>query len=65
METKVIREELETRKFIERAKGILMKEENLSEEDAFRKIQKYSMDNRRLMREVAEAIMLTHEMRAK
>lgn len=65
VETRVIREELEARKFIERAKGILMKEENLSEEDAFRKIQKYSMDNRRSMREVAEAIILTHEMRTK
>ncbi len=65
VETKVIKEELETRKFTERAKGILMKEENLSEDEAFRRIQKYAMDNRRSMREVAEAIILTHEMRAK
>ncbi|MCM8778807.1 MAG: GAF and ANTAR domain-containing protein [Candidatus Omnitrophica bacterium] len=64
-ESKIIREELEARKLIERAKGILMKEENLSEEDAFRKIQKYAMDNRRSMREVAEAIILTHEMKTK
>ncbi|MCX5657077.1 MAG: ANTAR domain-containing protein, partial [Candidatus Omnitrophica bacterium] len=65
VETKVIKEELETRKFTERAKGILMKEEKLSEDEAFRRIQKYAMDNRRSMREVAEAIILTHEMRAK
>lgn len=65
VETKVIREELETRKSVERAKGILMKEEGLSEQDAFRRIQKYAMDNRRSMREVAEAIILTHEMRTK
>jgi signal transduction protein with GAF and PtsI domain len=63
METRVIREELETRKAVERAKGILMKEQNLNEEEAFRKIQKFSMDNRRTMREVAEAIVLSHEMK--
>jgi GAF domain-containing protein len=65
VETKVIREELETRKSVERAKGILMREEGLSEQDAFRRIQKYAMDNRRSMREVAEAIILTHEMKTK
>jgi len=65
VETKVIREELETRKSVERAKGILMKEEGLFEQDAFRRIQKYAMDNRRSMREVAEAIILTHEMKTK
>ena len=63
VETKVIREELETRKAVERAKGILMKEQNLNEEEAFRKIQKFSMDNRRTMREVAEAIVLSNEMK--
>ncbi len=63
VETKVIREELETRKAVERAKGILMKEQNLNEEEAFRKIQKFAMDNRRTMREVADAIVLSHEMK--
>ncbi len=61
--TRVIQEELETRKAVERAKGILMKEESLSEQDAFRKIQKFSMDRRRPMKEVAEAIIMMHEMR--
>ncbi|MEE8317680.1 MAG: ANTAR domain-containing protein, partial [Candidatus Omnitrophota bacterium] len=59
----VIQEELETRKAVERAKGILMKEESLSEQDAFRKIQKFSMDRRRPMKEVAEAIIMMQEMR--
>ncbi|MBN2072555.1 MAG: GAF and ANTAR domain-containing protein [Actinobacteria bacterium] len=62
IETKVIKEELETRKAIERAKGILMKDKKLNEEDAFKKIQKFAMDNRKSMREVAEAIILSHEM---
>ncbi|MCM8783588.1 MAG: GAF and ANTAR domain-containing protein [Candidatus Omnitrophica bacterium] len=63
VESKVIREELEARKFIERAKGVLMKEEKLSEEDAYRKIQKFAMDNRRTMREVAEVILLSYKMK--
>jgi signal transduction protein with GAF and PtsI domain len=63
VKSKVIQEELEVRKFVERAKGILMKEEGLSEEDAFRRIQKYSMDRRKPMKEVAEAIIVAHEMK--
>ncbi len=63
VETKVIKEELETRKAIERAKGILMKDQNFSEEDAFKKIQKFAMDNRRSMRDVAEAIILSHDIK--
>ena len=61
--SKAIQEELEIRKKIERTKGILMKEENLSEEQAYLKIQKYSMDSRKSMREVAEAIILSSEMK--
>ena len=60
--TRVIQEELETRKVVEKAKGILMREEALTEEDAFRKIQKYSMDRRKPMKEVAEAIIMMHDM---
>lgn len=63
VKTKVIQEELQTRKMVERAKGILMKQEQLTEEEAFRKIQKYSMDRRKSMKEVAEAIILTYEMK--
>jgi two-component system, response regulator PdtaR len=63
VETKVIKEELETRKAVERAKSILIKEQNISEEESFRKIQKFAMDNRKSMREVAEAIILSHQMK--
>ncbi len=65
VETKVIKEELDTRKAIERAKGILMKEQNLSEQEAFRKIQKFAMDNNKSMREIAEAIILSSELKGK
>ncbi|MCG2713364.1 MAG: GAF and ANTAR domain-containing protein [Candidatus Omnitrophica bacterium] len=61
--TKIIREELESRKLIERAKDILMKETGLSGEDAYKKIQKQSMNTRRTMREIAEAIILTKELK--
>jgi signal transduction protein with GAF and PtsI domain len=58
-----IQEELETRKKIERAKGILMRDESLSEERAYLKIRKYSMDNRKTMREVADAIILAADVK--
>lgn len=63
VESKVIKEELEARKTIERAKGILMKQEGLSEETAYNRIRKYSMDSRKTMREVSEAIILSEEMK--
>lgn len=65
VETKVIKEELDIRKAIERAKGMLMKEQNLSEQEAFRKIQKFAMDNNKSMREIAEAIILSSELKDK
>jgi AmiR/NasT family two-component response regulator len=52
---------LETRKLVDRAKGILMDTQSLSEADAFRKIQKMSMNTRKPMKEVAEAIILAHQ----
>ena len=52
---------LETRKLVDRAKGILMDSQNLSEAEAFRKIQKMSMNTRKPMKEVAEAIILAHQ----
>lgn len=52
---------LETRKLVDRAKGILMDSQGLSESDAFRKIQKMSMNTRKPMKEVAEAIILAHQ----
>lgn len=54
---------LETRKLVERAKGILMDSQGMNEQEAFRKIQKMSMNTRKPMKEVAEAIILAHETR--
>ena len=56
-----IQQALETRKLVDRAKGILMDKQGLSEAEAFRKIQKMSMDNRKPMKDVAEAIILAHQ----
>lgn len=62
VKTKVIQEELEVRKLIERAKGVLMKRHGLTEDEAFKRIRKASMDSRKSMREIAEAILLTEKM---
>jgi len=56
-----LQQALETRKLVDRAKGILMDKQGLTEAEAFRKIQKMSMDNRKAMKEVAEAIILAHQ----
>lgn len=56
-----LQQTLETRKFVDRAKGILMDTQGLSEADAFRKIQKLSMNTRKPMKDVAEAIILAHQ----
>ena len=60
-EVNTLKEALETRKIVDRAKGILMLRDNLTEQEAFRRIQKMSMNTRRRMRDIAEAIILTHE----
>ncbi|MGH2561330.1 MAG: ANTAR domain-containing response regulator [Thermomicrobiales bacterium] len=57
-----LKEALESRKIVERAKGVLMEVHGLRESEAFHRIRKTSMDSRKSMREVAEAILLTHEM---
>ena len=61
VKTTVIQEELESRKLVERAKDVLTAQRGLSGTDAYRWIQKRSMDARKSMREVAEAILLTIE----
>lgn len=53
-----LREALEARKIIERAKGILMRRLNLTEEEAFRRLQKQSQDTNRKLAEVAETIVM-------
>ncbi|MCA9398119.1 MAG: GAF and ANTAR domain-containing protein [Candidatus Omnitrophica bacterium] len=55
---------LETRKIIERAKGILMRLNNLSEEAAYRLIHKKSMDSCRSMKDIAESIILMDELQS-
>ncbi len=52
-----LEERLETRKAVDRAKGVLMAELKISESEAFRWIQKTAMDRRVGMREVADAVM--------
>src|SRR5579884_221182 len=57
-------DQLEMRKLVEKAKGILMQKLGFSEAEAYRKIQLTSMNSRKSMREIAEAIILTNEMEA-
>ncbi len=52
------KEALETRKQVERAKGVLMKMQNISEDAAYRLIHKKSMDSCRSMKEIADSILL-------
>lgn len=61
VKTRVIQDELESRKLVERAKDVLMTQRGLSGADAYRWIQKRSMDTRKSMREISEAIVLTEE----
>ena len=53
-----LKDTLEARKITEKAKGLLMEKEGLSEFEAFSRIQKISMDKRKSMREIAEVIIL-------
>jgi len=55
-------EQLATRAMVTRAKGILMQKLGISEPEAYRKIQKASMNSRKSMREMAEAIILASDM---
>nr|WP_321465972.1 response regulator [uncultured Desulfobulbus sp.] len=52
---------LEARALIEKAKGVLMKEHNIGEEEAFQMIRKLGMDKRRPMQDIAEIILLNHQ----
>jgi len=52
---------IETRKLVDKAKGILMDSLKLSEAEAFKRIQKQSMNKRVSMKSVAKAIILAHE----
>ncbi len=61
VKTKVIREELEARKKNEQAKEILMHQRSMTGSEAYRWLQKRSMDSRKTIREVAEAVILSNE----
>jgi len=52
-----LKESLETRKLLDRAKGILMAAHNITEAEAYRKMQQYSMNRRTTLKELAEAII--------
>jgi response regulator NasT len=56
-EVENLKDAIDTRKLVERAKGILMKRCNLSEEDAFKLLQTHSQKENRKMREIAESII--------
>jgi len=65
LRAKSAEEALTTRKVIERAKDILSQEANILPSEAYRLIQKQSMDKRKSMREIAEAIILAREIKNK
>ena len=62
-ENSELSERLETRKLVDRAKGILQRDLGLSEEEAYLTIQKHSRQRRRSKREIAEAILLADDLR--
>jgi two-component system, response regulator PdtaR len=61
-ENEDLKKTLEARKIIERAKGILMRSKGFSEAEAFSFIQKKSMDLRKPMQEIAQAVILSEEL---
>jgi len=61
---KDLEDHLATRKVVEKAKGVLMQKHSITEQEAFRRIQKASMNNRKSMKDVAEAILLAEELHA-
>ena len=63
VKTKIIQEELETRKRVEKAKGILMTAQGISEDESYNLIRKASMNKRVPMKEIAEAIILASEIK--
>jgi len=61
-ETAVIKRQLEERKIVERAKGILQQKYNITEEDAYFRLRNQSRRLRRPMRDLAEAILLAEDL---
>ncbi len=65
MENLQLSERLETRRVIDKAKAILQRELGLDEQSAYHALQRESRDRRKSMREIADAILLTDDMRRK
>lgn len=63
VKSKIAQEELETRKRVEKAKGVLMRDNGLSEEEAYLKLQKFSMDNRKSMRDIADIVIMAEQVK--
>ena len=61
-EIEALKQKLESRKLVDRAKGLLMTRLGLSEPEAFRRIQKTAMDTRKTMADVAQALLLADGM---
>ncbi|OGG15929.1 hypothetical protein A3D78_00380 [Candidatus Gottesmanbacteria bacterium RIFCSPHIGHO2_02_FULL_39_14] len=61
-ESLALKEALDLRKLVEKAKGILMKKTGLSEDEAFHRLQKESMNTRKSLKEVAEAVILAQKL---
>jgi len=61
-ETLELKEAIEIRKVVEKAKGILMKRKKINEDEAYRKIQKESMDRRKSIKDISDAIILADQM---
>lgn len=61
VQTKVIQEELKTRKLVERAKEVLIRQRNMTGEQAHRWMQKRAMDSRKSMGHISEAVLLSDE----
>ena len=61
-ENEALKQKLESRKLVDRAKGLLMTRLGLSEPEAFRRIQKTAMDSRKTMADVAQALLLADGM---
>lgn len=57
-----LQEAMETRKIVERAKGLLMETQGLTEAEAFRRIQQLSMNTRKPMKEIAQALLLANKL---
>jgi K+-sensing histidine kinase KdpD len=62
-EKSVLSGRLETRKLVERAKGILQRELRISEEEAYRTMQRQSQQMRKSMKEISESIILTDDLK--